>query len=256
MCFDPRESFVPEGDPYQFGWYGLVPPDVQPLDWLPVRVARFAWREFAWEPGLSQREFRRRLRGKFLDDTVTTQVLDDLLWLCAYHRKQHWVFPTNAYKDAFWCRSRGHWHFYFGHLESAARYGSPIRPPRQRPRCSHPVELYREWKAAAAIPEDWLGFFYRLKQHRRITPMLLRMETRLRQHRRRARGLGREGIAEMLRVIHLIKRNVLFLPTARQRAAAERLDRWVEHSLGKIPSKQRRFATAPYTWGGVELFKD
>ena len=251
----PQLLLVPEGDPYGYAWYGLRPLGLNPLEWLPMRVARFVWRELGLDPSLPDRVLRQRLRRKFFDDSVPMGVVHDLLWVCDFNRQQHWVFAVSAYKDALWARTRGAWHFYYGHAASAAQFGSPIRPPRRPLYCTHPAELLDEWEAAGAIPHAWLGFFYRLKKTRRILPRLTRVKARARTALGGSSRRGGRGIRELLRVIGLLERNVLFVPAPSIRAKAARLDAWVARELAKQDDTSH-LMQAPYAWGSDGLWQE
>ena len=253
---DAQLLILPEGDPHAYAWYGLRPFQCDPLEWLPLRVARFVWREFSLDPDLSDRALRQRLRRKFFDERAPMCLVDDLLWLCDFNRQQHWVFAISAYKDALWARTRGTWHFYYGHAASAEKFGSPVRPPRRPAYCTHPAEMLDEWEAAGEIPQAWLAFFYRLEKTRRILPHLNRVKARARARLGDGSREAARGTREMLRVIGVLERNVLFVPAPALQGKAARLDDWVKRELAGRHDTERLLNEAPYAWGSDGLWQE
>ena len=64
--------------PFGMGW---LKPDEMPLNELPVRVNRFAYREFSREPDLPMDEFKRRLGEMFFGKQADPQAVKELLQL-------------------------------------------------------------------------------------------------------------------------------------------------------------------------------
>lgn len=78
-CIDgPPGSGKPRQKPFHFEW---LRDGEMPLNELPVRVNRIAYREFTRDPDLSERTFRQRLGSELFGERSNEQKVGDLLFL-------------------------------------------------------------------------------------------------------------------------------------------------------------------------------
>lgn len=60
-----------------------------PVNLIPYRITRFAYREFCWNPGLSIEDFKERLYAKFFSSEIPYKMVDSLLVLFDFIRTNY-----------------------------------------------------------------------------------------------------------------------------------------------------------------------
>jgi len=187
-------GFVPALEPgfCSASWYSDEVP--YPVDRIPYVVTRFAYREYCWDPDMTQEEFRRRLSRRFFGPGAPSHLAEDLLQLFDLIRVESQ--NTALMPDGKWTRGSTR-----RLLEEAEQAPPTANSPSGWARLQHRLEALASVAGQRQEPID-------------------RMEQRLKQSAPNLDPRGRQTVGLMLHALADTREEVCLEPSSQGRLRA------------------------------------